>query len=122
MFEAIPSGLHIKLLPQTPGSDSNSLNHQWDQTLFHCSKRLLILLKSHCEEHLKQLTTEFHSLLDICKKDLLVSEYENISKRLNDISAMQSLALNKRQRSKSQRDGGSYQPAPFIDKQKKKTQ
>jgi hypothetical protein len=88
VFEAIPSGLHIKLLPQTPGSDSNSLNHQWNQTLFHCSKRLLILLKSHCEEHLKQLTTEFHSLLDICKKDLLVSEYENISKRLNDISAM----------------------------------
>jgi hypothetical protein len=38
------------------------------------------------------------SLLDICKKDLLASEYENISKRLNDFSAMQSLALNKRQR------------------------
>jgi hypothetical protein len=66
--DVIPSGLHIKLLPQTPGSDSNSLNRKWDQTLFHCSKRLLIFLKDHCEEHLKKLTTEFHSLLDICKK------------------------------------------------------
>jgi hypothetical protein len=107
-------------LPQTPGSDSNSLNRKWNQTLFHCFKRLLILLKNHCEEHLKKLTTEFHSLLDICKKDLLVSEYENISKRLNDITAMQSLALNKRQRSKFHRDGVSHQPAPSIDKQKKR--
>jgi hypothetical protein len=54
-----------------------------------------ILLKNHWEEHLKKLTTEFHSLLDICKKDLLVSEYENISKRLNDMFAMQNLARNK---------------------------
>lgn len=118
--DVIPSGLHIKLLPQTPGSDSNSLNRKWDQTLFHCSKRLLIFLKNHCEEHLKKLTTEFHSLLDICKKDLLASEYENISKRLNDFSAMQSLALNKRQRSKFHRDGVSHQPAPSTDKQKKR--
>ena len=43
--DVIPNGLHINLLPQTPGSDSNSLNRKWDQTLFHCSKRLLILLK-----------------------------------------------------------------------------
>ena len=114
-----PSGLHIKLLPPTPGSDSNSLIRKWDQTLFRCSKRLLILLRNHCEEHLKKLTTEFHSLLDIYKKDLLVSEYENISKRLNDTTAIQSLALNKRQRSKFHRDGVSHQPAPSIDKQKK---
>ena len=119
--DVIPSGLHIKLLPQTPGSDSNSLNPKWNQTLFHCSKRLLILLKHHCEEHLKKLTTEFRSLLDICKtKDLLVSEYENISKPFNDITAMQSLALNKRQRSKFHRNGVSHQPAPSIDKQKKR--
>jgi hypothetical protein len=52
-----PSGLHIKLLPPTPGSDSNSLIRKWDQTLFRCSKRLLILLRNHCEEHLKKLTT-----------------------------------------------------------------
>ena len=32
--DVIPSGLLIKLLPQTPGSDSNSLNRKWDQTLF----------------------------------------------------------------------------------------
>ena len=114
--DVIPSGLHIKLLPQTPGSVSNSLNRKWDQNLFHCSQTLV----DHCEEHLKKLTTEFHSLLDICKKDLLVSEYENISKRLNDITAMQSLALNKRQRSKFHRDGVSHQPAPSIDKQKKR--
>jgi hypothetical protein len=43
--DVIPSGLHIKLLPPTPGSDSNSLN------------RKLILLKNHCQEHLKKLTT-----------------------------------------------------------------
>jgi hypothetical protein len=49
-------------------------------------------------ENILKFTTEFHSHLDICKKHLLASEYENISKRLNDISAMQSLALNKRQR------------------------
>jgi hypothetical protein len=83
---------------------------------------LLQTLVDHCEEHLKKLTTEFHSPLDICKKDLLASEYENISKRLNDISAMQCLALNKRQRSKFHRYGVSHQPAPSIDKQKKKTQ
>jgi hypothetical protein len=33
---------------------------------------------------------------------------------------MQSLALNKRQRSKFNRDGVSQQPAPSIDKQKKR--
>jgi hypothetical protein len=53
-----------------------------------------------------------HSHLDICEKQLLASEYENISKRLNDISAMESLALNKRQRSK-------HQPAPSIDTEKR---
>ena len=61
--DVIPSGLPIKLLPQIPGSVSNSLSRKWDETRFHCSKRLLILLKNHCEEHLKKLTTEFHSLL-----------------------------------------------------------
>jgi hypothetical protein len=40
--------------------------------------------------------------------------------RLFDITAMQSLALNKRQRSKFHRDGVSHQPAPSIDKQKKR--
>ena len=55
------------------------------------------------------------------KKYLLASEYEHISKRLNDMFAMQSLALNKRQRSKFYRDGVSHQPAPSIDKQEKKT-
>ena len=52
-------------------------------------------------------------------KDLLASEYEHISKRLNDMFAIQRLALNKRQRSKFHRDGVSHQPAPSIDKQKK---
>ena len=54
------------------------------------------------------------------KKDLLASEYEHIPKRFNDISAMQSSALNKRHRSKFHRDGVSHQPAPSIDKQKKR--
>ena len=50
---------------------------------------------------------------------MLVSEYENISKRLNDITAMKNLALNRGQRSKFHRDGVSHQPASSIDKQKK---
>ena len=66
------------------------------------------------------MITEFHSLLDICKKDLLASEYKHISKRLNDITAIQSLALNKRQRSKFHRDGVSHQPTPSINKQEKR--
>ena len=92
------------------GSDSFSLL----QTLVDPPKKSLwrTSLKS---------TTDFHSLFDICKKDLLASEYENISKRLNDISDMQSLALNKRQRSKFHREGVSHQPTPSIDTQKKDT-
>ena len=101
----ITSGLHIELLSQTPDSDSNYCNRKWDHTIFHCSKRLLILLKHYCEEHCTTLTTYVHSFLDVCEKDLLVSEYENISKRLNDITGMQSWALNKLQRSKFHRNG-----------------
>jgi hypothetical protein len=52
------------------------------------------------------------------KKVLLVSEYENISMRLNDITVMQSLTLYKRQLSKFHRDGVSHQPAPSIDNRK----
>jgi hypothetical protein len=56
----------------------------------------------------------------MCKKHLLASEYENISKRLNDISAMQSLALNNRQRSKFHRDGVSHQQRPLLTHRKKR--
>lgn len=101
----IPKGLQIKLLPQTPGSDSNTFYRKWDQTLFHCSKRLLTLMKNHCEEHLIKLSSDLENLMIICRKKLQIREYENILKRLNDIATIQSCTLSKRQRRKFNRDG-----------------
>ncbi|CAC5424387.1 unnamed protein product [Mytilus coruscus] len=92
--ESIPNGLQIKIKPKAPGNLSNTSLRRWDQTLYHCSKRLVVLLKQHCEEHLKTLTGEFNTLLNSCKRDLTSDNCDAINTRLKDITTIQSKHLN----------------------------
>ncbi|XP_071144979.1 uncharacterized protein [Mytilus edulis] len=117
----IPSGLCIKALPQTTGNLSDTFLRRWDQTLFHCSLRLLILLREHCIEHLKNLTRQFDSLSQACKTDLTASEFENIQERLSDITNTKTATLRSRQRCKFQRDGTSFPSISTKEKKNNKT-